>query len=180
MMCYAGPYVAMIPYTSSSDLVTVPVGPSGIAKPQMILTTGNGVIGMKCATWGVELLVRENGSDHLSRLPFRIEDGTVTQERREIISWTIPKSNGSPVPVEIERTIDEYYQFGPRGRGDWFVRLPHSGTLQHEYVVHFRSAEKPLPDGLEETLRADLLERTHDGRVIRAVPLVQSKVDEGE
>ena len=178
MMCYAGPYVAMIPYEFSSDLVVVPIGRKGIAPTQTISTAGNGVMGMKCAKWGVELLVRENGSDHLSKLPFRIEDGTVIQEPREMIDWTIPKSNSSPVPLEIQRMEDEFYQFGPRGIGDWFVQL--SGTPQHEYVVHFQSAEKRFPGGLEETLRAHLLEKTYDGHITRAMALVRSKVDEGE
>ncbi len=180
MMCYAGPYVAMIPYASPQTLVVVPVGPDGIAPTQTISTTGYGVIGMKCATWGVELLVRENGADHLSRLPFRIEDGTVTQEPQEVIGWTIPKSNSSPMPLEITRMEDEYSQFGPRGLGDWFVRLPHARTPEHEYVVHFVSVEKRLPEELETTLRADLLERTFDGHVTRTVPLVRSRVFEGE
>lgn len=61
MMCYAGPYVAMVPLAAPQPLVIVPIGPEGIAPAQTIPTTGNGVIGMKCATWGVELLVRGNG-----------------------------------------------------------------------------------------------------------------------
>lgn len=179
MMCYAGPYVAMVPLAAPQPLVIVPVGPEGIAPAQTIPTTGNGVIGMKCATWGVELLVRENGSDHLSKLPFKIEDGSVKPEPREIISWIIPKSNSSPIPQEITRLEDEYHQFGPRGVGDWFVGLPRTRTPQHEYVIHFVSAEKRLPDELEMTLRADLLEETHEGRVTRVVALVQSTRVEG-
>jgi hypothetical protein len=180
MMCYAGPYVAMIPYANPQPLVIVPIGRDGIAPTQRISTAGNGVMGMKCATWGVELLVREDGSGHLSKLPFKIEEGTVTPEPRETINWTIPKSNSSPQPIEITRMLDEYSQFGPRGVGDWFVRLPRTGTPQHEYVVHFVSVEKRLPQELEDTLRVDLLERTHDGKVTSAIALVQSRVDEGE
>ncbi len=179
MMCYAGPYVAMVPLAAPQPLVIVPIGSGGIAPAQTIPTTGNGVIGMKCATWGIELLVRENGSNHLSKLPFEIEDGSVMPEPREIISWIIPKSNSSPIPQEITRLVDEYYQFGPRGVGDWFVGLPRTGTPQHEYVIHFVSTEKRLPDELKMTLRADLLEEIPEGRVTRAVALVRSTRVEG-
>jgi hypothetical protein len=93
---------------SPSSLVVIPIGPSGIAEKQTISTTGNGVMGMKCATWRVELPVRENGSDHLSRLPFRIENGVVVQEPRRLIDWVIPKSVENPVPREIRREMDNY------------------------------------------------------------------------
>lgn len=179
-MCYAGPYVAMLPLSSPSSLVLIPIGPGGIAEKQTISTAGNGVIGMKCATWGVELLVRENGSDHLSRLPFRVENGVVVQEPRRLIDWVIPKSAETPVPREVEREMDNYHQVEPRGIGNWFVRLPRAGNPEHNYFVHLISTEKRVPGGLESTLIADLLEKTYEGRVTKSIALVRSDVVEGD
>ncbi len=179
-MCYAGPYAAMMPLAAPSALVVIPIGPSGIAQKQTISTTGNGVLGMKCATWGVELLVREDGSDHLSRLPFAIEHGIVVQEPRRLIDWTIPKSQENPVPREIERLEDDYSQFEPRGLGDWVEPLPRADNVEHKYLIHFLIKEKRLPNGLETTTDVDLLEESYKGRVTKSITLVRSDVVLGE
>lgn len=166
MMCYAGPYVAMLGFSSRTPLLVIPVGPSGIGLTQTVSLVGHSVIGIKCATWGIELLERESGSDHLSRVPFRIEGGAVLEQPREQIAVTIPSSNTAPGWRGMEQITDDYYQFGPRGVGDWTVSLPRAGNPGRSYFVHFVSTEK--------SLKADLLEKSNDGRVTKAVALVRS------
>jgi hypothetical protein len=183
MLCTDGAFVAMVPLARPQPLIVVTMGRNGIAPQQTASTNGNEVFGMKCGSWGVELLVRETGSDHFSRLPFSIHDDTIQREQRQDLDWSI--SRNGPMPREIEREMGDFHRLGwvagSGMLGDWYVRVPNVVNLEHIYELHFVRTEKRLPHGLETTLVVNLLEETYQRKVTKSVPIIsEKKIEAGD
>lgn len=169
MLCTDSPFVAMV-RLGPPRLVVIRIGRNGIEDPKT-LPLNDQVYGMKCGYRRVELLVREDESDHFTRLPFTIRDDTIQQGQPQQIDYSI--SGKGPTPPEL----DDFHKIAmalKNVRGDWHVQLI-GVPVKHLCELHFVKTETRSRNGLTTRFSVDLLEETSDRKIIKAVRLIREE-----